>query len=70
MYHYNWRDECSQLLLHYCLQNEVHTNELLAAACAVGVSSNFAAPIGGIIVYQYCMGSINTHIHCTLYCIA
>ena len=29
------------------LQNEAHNNELLAAACAVGVSSNFGAPIGG-----------------------
>ena len=28
-------------------QNEAHSNELLAAACAVGVSCNFAAPIGG-----------------------
>lgn len=28
-------------------QNEAHNNELLAAACAVGVSSNFGAPIGG-----------------------
>ena len=30
------------------LQNEAHNNELLAAACAVGVSSNFGAPIGGL----------------------
>jgi len=28
-------------------QNEAHNYELLAAACAVGVSCNFAAPIGG-----------------------
>jgi chloride channel 2 len=31
------------------LQNEAHNNELLAAACAVGVSSNFGAPIGGVL---------------------
>eukprot|EP00117_Sycon_ciliatum_P024435 scpid42908/ scgid20503/ Chloride channel protein 2 len=29
--------------------NESRTSELLAAACAVGVSSNFAAPIGGVL---------------------
>ncbi|XP_064385075.1 chloride channel protein 2-like [Halichondria panicea] len=29
--------------------NEAHNNELLAAACAVGVSCNFAAPIGGVL---------------------
>lgn len=29
--------------------NEAHSNELLAAACAVGVSCNFAAPIGGVL---------------------
>ena len=29
--------------------NEVFSNELLAAACAVGVACNFAAPIGGVL---------------------
>ena len=32
------------------LQNEAHNYELLAAACAVGVSCNFAAPIGGVCI--------------------
>ena len=32
----------------FFFQNEAHSNELLAAACAVGVSCNFAAPIGGL----------------------
>lgn len=30
-------------------QNESRDNELLAAACAVGVACNFAAPIGGVL---------------------
>ncbi|EDV24250.1 uncharacterized protein TRIADDRAFT_26270, partial [Trichoplax adhaerens] len=30
-------------------KNESHNMDLLAAACAVGVSSNFAAPIGGVL---------------------
>eukprot|EP00117_Sycon_ciliatum_P030023 scpid67615/ scgid2695/ Chloride channel protein 2 len=29
--------------------NESRASELLAAACAVGVSSNFAAPVGGVL---------------------
>ncbi|XP_065842216.1 chloride channel protein 2-like isoform X2 [Oscarella lobularis] len=29
--------------------NEAYSNELLAAACAVGVACNFAAPIGGVL---------------------
>ncbi len=33
---------------NFSLQNEGHNNELLAAACAVRVSCNFAAPIGGL----------------------
>ena len=33
-------------------QNEAHSNELLAAACAVGVSCNFAAPIGGKLCFN------------------
>ena len=35
------------MVMSSLLQNEAHNNELLAAACAVGVSSNFGAPIGG-----------------------
>jgi chloride channel 2 len=31
------------------IYNEGHNYELLAAACALGVSSNFAAPIGGVL---------------------
>ncbi|XP_019861546.1 PREDICTED: chloride channel protein 2-like [Amphimedon queenslandica] len=36
-------------IFNHIFANEAHTNELLAAACAVGVSSNFAAPIGGVL---------------------
>ncbi|XP_041346893.1 LOW QUALITY PROTEIN: chloride channel protein 2-like, partial [Gigantopelta aegis] len=36
-------------IFNHVFANEAHTNELLAAACAVGVSSNFAAPIGGVL---------------------
>lgn len=36
-------------IFNHVFVNEAHTNELLAAACAVGVSSNFAAPIGGVL---------------------
>jgi chloride channel 2 len=31
-------------------ENESRNSEMLAAACAVGVSCNFAAPIGGTII--------------------
>lgn len=31
------------------LQNESRNSEMLAAACAIGVSCNFAAPIGGVL---------------------
>ena len=50
-------------------QNEAHTNELLAAACAVGVSSNFAAPIGGIedIVYLPIYISFSLYLHLSIY---
>ena len=62
-------------LLLQCSQNEAHNNELLAAACAVGISSNFAAPIGGnsLSVPFSCAPSLPpflTHFHflfrCTL----
>ena len=43
-------DLINKLLL---VQNEAHSNELLAAACAVGVSCNFAAPIGGKLFIIY-----------------
>ena len=50
------------LLVHFQLQNESRTSELLAAACAVGVSSNFAAPIGGRLqcaVYMFMWFCVN-----------
>ena len=41
-------------LIH--MQNESRNTEMLAAACAVGVSSCFGSPIGG--VYKYVMEQI------------
>lgn len=50
----------------FVAQNEAHSNELLAAACAVGVSCNFAAPIGGETEHTHthtlCMHAL-THAH-------
>lgn len=34
-------------------ENESRNSEMLAAACAVGVSVNFGAPIGGILLTNY-----------------
>lgn len=34
-------------------ENESRNSEMLAAACAVGVGSCFAAPVGGIFVFYF-----------------
>ncbi|XP_062505166.1 chloride channel protein 2-like [Corticium candelabrum] len=43
--------QLSKFLTHFSsvFNNEAHNNELLAAAAAVGVACNFAAPIGGVL---------------------
>jgi chloride channel 2 len=43
--------QMTKFLTHFnnAFKNEAHNNELLAAAAAVGVACNFAAPIGGVL---------------------
>lgn len=42
-------------------ENESRSSEMLAAACAVGVSCNFGAPIGGITNVRSCGANLNNN---------